>query len=180
MGNALSGNFSKRIKFDQLIEPDVNTFVDAEVDLDLAINSTASFTNFVNPKHTFAMSNFLAETMNLFIGRTSAERAMIRQTGETALEQTIVIPESGTYSFDLHLINSTNIVDYAKFSSATSSMVTAPISSSENPDQTVSSSLQVNTSSITMYDRAITGFNIDPFSMIIFWTARGKWRRGTV
>ena len=92
------------------------------------------------------MSNFLAETMNLFIGRKSSEQSMIMQSGETVLDHTTVIPSTGTYSFDLHLINSTNITDYSSFSSTTSSMVSAPVSSSLNTSATLSSSLQVNTS----------------------------------
>jgi len=163
-GSALSGNFNKRLKFDELIEPQINTIVDAEVDPDLALNSTASYRFTSTPKHTFAMSNFLAETMNLFIGRQSTEQSMIVQTGESALDQTIVIPESGTYSFDLHLINSTNIVDYANFTSATSSMATAPYYDLITvTSRKITGSLQVNSSSIEMYNRAITGYNIDPF-----------------
>jgi len=162
-GNMSGRDFNARLKFDELIEPQVNTIIDAEYDLDLALNSTASYRFTSTPKHTFAMSNFLAETMNLFIGKQSSEQSMIVQAGENLSEQPIVIPESGTYSFDLHLINSTNIIDYSSFSSATSSMISAPASSSTNPSQTLSSSLQINTSSITMYNRAITGYNIDPF-----------------
>jgi len=162
-GTTISGNFDKRINFGQLIEPKTNTILDAEVDLDFAINSTASYRGTSTPEHSFAMSNFLAETMNLFIGRKSSEQSMIMQSGETVLDHTTVIPSTGTYSFDLHLINSTNITDYSSFSSATSSMVSAPVSSSLDTSATLSSSLQVNTSSITMYNRSITGFNIDPF-----------------
>lgn len=162
-GDVTGRDFNARLKLSELIEPQVNTIIDADYDADLALNSTASYRFTSTPKHTFAISNFLAETVNLFIGRQSSEQSMIIQAGESALDQTIVIPRSGTYSFDLHLINSTNIIDYSSFSTATSSMVAAPFSSSTNPNQTLSSSLQINTSSITMYNRAITGYNIDPF-----------------
>ena len=162
-GTAISGNFDKRLKIDELIEPQFNTILDAEMDPDFIINSTASYKFTTSPKHTFAMSNFLAETMNLFIGRQSSEQSMIVQAGETALDHHIVIPRSGTYSFDLHLVNSKNIVDYKSFASASFYQFNSFISSSAVASASLSSSLQVNTPSITMYNRAITGYNIDPF-----------------
>ena len=163
-GHSIAGSFNKRLSFNELIEPQVNKIIDAEVDPDLALQSTASYNFTSNPKHTFAMSNFLAETMNLFIGKQSSEQSMIVQAGETVQDHAVVIPRSGTYSFDLHLVNSKNIVNYSDFGIAQFSMQTAPLSSS-NPAGIVklTSSLQVNNPSITMYDRGITGFNIDPF-----------------
>ena len=64
--NVITGNFDTRISFGELVEPRINTIVDGEVDLDFRINSTASFTGAKN-NHTFAMSNFLAETMNCLL-----------------------------------------------------------------------------------------------------------------
>ena len=177
-GNAISGNFSRRVGFEELLQPvyysansitpisiTSNTIIDAEVDQDLAINSTASFTLSIasqTSKHVFAISNFLAQTTNFFIGNEVRDLAMIRTFDPIIAEETVVIPQSGTYSFDLHLYNSTNITNYAEFDYAKDLMLAAPHSTT-GIQGNMKSSLQVNSSSITMYNRAITGYNIDPF-----------------
>ena len=113
------------------------------------------------------MSNFLAETMNLFIGRQSFEQSMIIQAGETVQDQPAVIPRKGVYSFDLNLINSKNILSYSDFILSQYSMYTAAVSSSNRAGAGgvvgLTSSIQANALSINMYNRAISNFDIDPF-----------------
>jgi hypothetical protein len=161
-GSAISGNFDKRFKIDELITPGYNTIFDAEVDPDLRLNSTASYKLTKNPKHTFAMSNFLAETMNLFIGRTSTEQAVIRQPQYSLADTPIQIPSAGTYSMHIHLRNSRNILGYSEFAETTASMFDSRYKVG-NDFMEITCSLSVNTSSVTMYNRALTNSNIDPY-----------------
>ena len=160
-GHAISGNFDTRIPFGDLVQPKNIRIYDAEVDPDLALDSTASIVN-VKDDHTFAMSNFLAETMNLFIGRGANQQAMIRSNQDNEVDAEIIIPEDGTYTMYLNLMNSMNIKNVADYLEQDAIMRVSPYDYVVgNAD--ITSSLQVNTASVTMYDRAITGFNIDPF-----------------
>lgn len=161
-GTAISGNFSKRIPFGELIEPSQNNLiVDAEVDPDFAINSTASFQS-TTSNHTFAMSNFLAASMDLFIGRDSEEQGMIKANIPNTKDGDVVIGEDGVYAMSINLFNSTNITTYSDYVTAAAKMRSAEYANTAGA-RFLTSSLQVNNLSVTMYSRAITGYDIDPF-----------------
>ena len=110
------------------------------------------------------MSNFLAETMNLFVGRDSNSQAMIKANTINLADADIVVPTAGTYSMDIHLINSVNIKTFADFRVASASMnqhlieELLPLRNRQLNYQAVCKLIP----SITMYDRAITG-KFDPF-----------------
>ena len=153
-GTCISGNFDKRLNIDNLLNPDRKTIIDAEVDLDLALDSTGSIKT-VSSKHTFAVSNFLAETMNTFVGRDNYS-SIVSEPFDSS--ETIEVGKTGEYTMDIILRNSTNIVSEVDFATAKVQMYGYQVGF-----PSLTSSLQVNTSSITMYNRAITGYNIDPF-----------------
>jgi len=154
-GNMLSGNFAERLNIDSLLQPPIVNIIDAEVDPDAAINSTASLQP-VYPQHTFAMSNFLAESVNTFTNGQS-----FIHTKPYSPSDSVVPPKTDTFTMDIVLKNSKT---YGKGLNvgpeATDPLITMLYG---KYPEAVSSSLQINSSSITMYDRAITGYNIDPF-----------------
>ena len=120
------------------------------------------------------MNNFLAETLNTFIedtGKTVAfESAVIN-----SVQQFFTPSTTGEYKMDVVLRNSTNIITESDFEEAkdlmqgklyasTGNNCSAPGTHHEKSGWPyITSSLQVNTPSVVMYDRAITGYNVDPF-----------------
>jgi len=170
-GNSISGTFTQRKNIDSLIFPDQIPVLDAELDPDLALDSTASIGTLL-PKYTFAVNNFLAETLNTFIRRSGQDISFESAVIDT-VQQYYTPSTTGDYKMDIVLRNSTNIVTESDFEEAkdlmqgklyasTGSSCAKP-SHKESGWPYITSSLQVNTPSVVMYDRAITGYNVDPF-----------------
>ena len=164
---SISGNFDRRINFTDLVEPRFQTIIDAELDPDMSLNSTASIKN-IDSRYTFAISNFLAGTMGIFTGK--AGRSQLYSSPFESTQQ-INVPSTGIYKMNIVLKNSTNISTLADFQEATASMLGAAYSNDYTNHNAISSSgfpyitssFQVNTSSITMYSRANTGYNTNLF-----------------
>jgi hypothetical protein len=169
-GTCVSGNYDKRYTIDDLLQPPLgDRIVDSETDPDMALNSTGTI-QYMDPKYTFAMSNFLAETMNSFVG--APNYSSINSNVFEPAEQ-ITVPRTGIYEMDIVLRNSTNIVNEDLFIIAKSKVqnvlrdYTGGIYKGTWGNSvlfpSLTSSLQVNDAPVTMYNRAITGYNIDPF-----------------
>ena len=159
-GNCISGTFDQRLNLTDLIEPRTDiTIVDAEVDPDLALNSSASIEHIDN-RYTFGISNFLAETVNMFIRKDNVSQVF---SNSHDADKSFSVSETGDYTMDIVLRNSSNVVSDADFLEATASVRGYQSEANYSSYPYLTSSLQVNSSSITMYDRAITGYNIDPF-----------------
>jgi hypothetical protein len=176
-GTCITGNFDYRLNIDSLIEPnyksqdasanargivpDVALIFDSEKDPDLNLDSTGSYKGNLDSQYTFAMSNFLAATMDTFIGKnyySSIDSAWFDE------EEPIVPTQDGTYTMDIVLRNSTNIDTDTEFETVKNDQHYGTIfTTGQTYPNSITSSLQINTSSITMYDRAITGYNTDPF-----------------
>ena len=161
--------FDQRFNISDLVEPPIGIkIVDAEVDPDLALNSTASIRR-MDSRYTFGMSNFLAETVNMFIRKDNVSQIF---SAEHDANKSFTVAETGDYTMDITLRNSTNIITDDNFTKAVADMqgyrdssncYTPPGGHLSGGFPYITSSLQINSASITMYDRAITGYNIDPF-----------------
>ena len=175
-GNAISGTFFGRKNIDDLLMPNKWPIVDAEVDSDLALDSTASV-NYagVHQKHTLAMSNFLAESMGTFIGH--GRYSYIPAGGTWYDGEKVTVPKTGEYAMNVVLRNSQNVTTEAEFEQAKIDMQAKSLASvgnnCENADGEathlrsgwpfITSSLQISTPAVVMYDRATAGTNIDPW-----------------
>lgn len=157
--------FDQRFNISDLVEPPIGIKIaDAEVDPDLALNSTASIQR-IDSRYTFGMSNFLAETVNMFIRKDHVSQIF---SPSYDADTSFAVAETGDYTMDIVLRNSTNIITDDNFTKAETDMQGYWNSSTCNIHLSggfpyITSSLQINSASITMYDRAITGYNIDPF-----------------
>ena len=161
--NYVSGAFDERVNLDDLLYPSAKsyTIIDAEVDQDTLIHCTASIDGVDDERYTFAMSNFLAETTKGFIGKTPSFAGLWGASNKDYECQ-----KTAVYTMDIILNNSMNIPWYSDLDSYHSAMTdviptTGQIASSSYPY--ITSSLQLNSSSVTMYSRAITGYDFDPF-----------------
>tara|TARA_R110000824_G_scaffold8737_4_gene39600 strand:- start:8683 stop:19083 length:10401 start_codon:yes stop_codon:yes gene_type:complete len=142
-----SGSFNNRIPFDFVVSgKSIQGMQDAEPNTNCHIQSTASWGK-IDARYQFAMENFLAETVYTFL-----EGQQVSYISSGPIPTTITVKEDGTYLMDIVLRNSTTVNDPFRFHKVTASLASSRTKSSIN----------VHDKSITMYDRAITGFKIDP------------------
>jgi len=155
----ISGNFNQRINFEQIYDPaPALALRDMEGMMDARLDSTASY-RVVAPAYKFAMNNFLAESVDFFLeeGAVSSITSM-----PLPIQDTVAVPVSGNYYLDVVLRNSRNMVDYQSYYE-TSSFFHSDASNWVYGTATYlwGSSLLYNTSSITMYSRANSGYTTD-------------------
>ena len=150
--SATKGRYNQRLGFEKLIDPGPQTIYDSDPFKDTHLNSTASWLG-LHGIYQFAMSNFLAETMNTFLlkGRPT-------QLASPPLLDTVTTPLSQPYYMDVILRNSTNLATISQFNAASASNIS---DAAGTPNCSLSS--DINTPAITMYSRATTGYTIDPY-----------------
>lgn len=164
----LSGNFDQRITLDDMVKgklPIYPNIYDVEFDADTVLNSTASFKG-TSPKHSLALSNFLAASKDIFIGPENEDSFIATKEISDAKSWYFSAETAGTYTMDLVLRNSTNIISDEDFEDAKKLMDQTNLTASSHAKTGwpyLTSSLQVNTSSVIMYSRAHTGYDIDSY-----------------